>query len=267
MATIKIKNPNYVEGQSDKWIPISTFVQSKSDKIVTNEGDGTKYLSDDGTYKEVITEFTETDPVFSTSAAAGIKSSDISNWNSKTSNIGTITGIKMNGDSKGTSGVVDLGTVITSHQDISGKLDKTTAASTYLSKTDAASTYLGKTAKAASATSADSATKATQDASGNVITSTYATKSSVNAKQDAALKFENASASSWVNDSTYGDFPYRCDIACSGVTSSMYAEVVFSVPQAISGDYAPMCETKSGAVSIWSSKNETITVPTILITK
>ena len=37
---------------------------------------------------------------------------------------GTITGIKMNGASKGTSGVVDLGTVITSHQDISGKQDK-----------------------------------------------------------------------------------------------------------------------------------------------
>lgn len=31
---------------------------------------------------------------------------------------GTITGIKMNGESKGTSGVVDLGTVITAHQNI-----------------------------------------------------------------------------------------------------------------------------------------------------
>lgn len=57
--------------------------------------------------------FTETDPVFSASAAAGIKSSDITNWNNKTSNTGTITGIKMNGSSKGTSGVVDLGNVIT----------------------------------------------------------------------------------------------------------------------------------------------------------
>lgn len=36
---------------------------------------------------------------------------------------GTITGITMNGVNKGTSGVVDLGTVITQHQDISGKLD------------------------------------------------------------------------------------------------------------------------------------------------
>lgn len=36
-------------------------------------------------------------------------------------NSGTITGITMNGISKGTSGVVNLGTVLTSHQDISGK--------------------------------------------------------------------------------------------------------------------------------------------------
>lgn len=37
-----------------------------------------------------------------------------------TTNVGTITGIKMNGASKGTSGIVDLGTIIT---DISGKQD------------------------------------------------------------------------------------------------------------------------------------------------
>lgn len=38
-----------------------------------------------------------------------------------TKNLGTITEVKMNGASKGTSGVVDLGSVIT---DISGKQDK-----------------------------------------------------------------------------------------------------------------------------------------------
>ena len=60
---------------------------------------------------------TETDPVFSASAAAGITSADITNWNGKTSNTGTITGITMNGASKGTSGVVNLGTVVTSETD------------------------------------------------------------------------------------------------------------------------------------------------------
>ncbi|MBQ0112214.1 MAG: hypothetical protein KBT03_03700 [Bacteroidales bacterium] len=44
--------------------------------------------------------------------------------NGATANIGTITEIKMNGSSKGTSGVVDLGTVIT---DVSGKQDKITS--------------------------------------------------------------------------------------------------------------------------------------------
>ena len=41
-----------------------------------------------------------------------------------TKNEGTIIEVKMNGVSKGTSGVVDLGNVITEHQDISGKVDK-----------------------------------------------------------------------------------------------------------------------------------------------
>lgn len=43
-----------------------------------------------------------------------------------TKNLGTITEVKMNGASKGTEGVVDLGNVITEHQDISGKVDKVT---------------------------------------------------------------------------------------------------------------------------------------------
>lgn len=80
---------------------------------------------------------TETDPIFTASAAYGISSTDIANWNSKTSNVGTITGITMNGASKGTSGVVDLGTVLTAHQTVTlaggtnnGTLKLTTAAGT-----------------------------------------------------------------------------------------------------------------------------------------
>ena len=62
--------------------------------------------------------------------SGGIPDSDIASaatWNAKGN--GTITGIKMNGASKGTSGVVDLGTVITAHQDISGKADKSATVS------------------------------------------------------------------------------------------------------------------------------------------
>ena len=57
-------------------------------------------------------------------AAIPTKVSDLTNDSGFTTNTGTITGITMNGASKGTSGVVNLGTVITSHQDISGKEDK-----------------------------------------------------------------------------------------------------------------------------------------------
>lgn len=187
----------------------------------------------------------------------------VSGWGF-TKNAGTITGVKMNGSSKGTSGVVDLGTVITSHQDISGKLDASTAASTYLSKTDASNTYLGKTAKAASASTAD---KATQDGSGNNIVNTYATKTALNGKQNAGLKFTNITASNWVTDSTYSDYGYRCDMTCTGVTANDYAEVVFDVAEATSGIYAPVCETKTNIVSIWASETTSITVPSIIITR
>lgn len=65
----------------------------------------------------------------STVASQGLSNTEKSNARANigagTGN-GTITGIKMNGASKGSSGVVDLGTVITVHQDISGKVDKTT---------------------------------------------------------------------------------------------------------------------------------------------
>lgn len=90
--------------------------------------------------------------------------------------------------------------------------------------------------------------------------------SDVDSKQDKALKFTNLTASSWVEDTTYSDYPYRCDVACSGVTTDMYAEVVFDLDQATSGDYAPLCETKANAVAIWSKVNSSITVPLIVIT-
>lgn len=57
------------------------------------------------------------DALSNASVLSGISASDITNWNSKTSNVGTITGINMNGASKGTSGVVNLGTVITAETD------------------------------------------------------------------------------------------------------------------------------------------------------
>lgn len=53
---------------------------------------------------------------------AAVTETTVSNWGF-TKNTGTVTGVKMNGTTKGTSGLVDLGTVLTEHQDISGKAD------------------------------------------------------------------------------------------------------------------------------------------------
>ena len=103
----------YTKTESDSKYATPSQIPTKTSQLTNNSGFITS----------------EADPVFTASAAAGITSSDITNWNNKTSNIGTITGITMNGSSKGTSGVIDLGTVITSHQDISGKADKSVAIS------------------------------------------------------------------------------------------------------------------------------------------
>jgi len=64
-----------------------------------------------------------------------------------TANAGTITGITMNGASMGTSGTVNLGTVLTAHQDISGKADK---ADTVLETTLSRGRLSGSTVGAAS---------------------------------------------------------------------------------------------------------------------
>lgn len=81
------------------------------------------------------------------------------------------------------------------------------------------------------------------------------------------ITFTNATASTWVEDATYADYGYRCDIACTGVTADSFAEVVFDVAEATSGAYAPICETKANAVSIWSSSTDGITIPVIIITQ
>lgn len=92
---------------------------------------------------EDVTEFTETDPTVPSWAKANTKPdytadevgalpsdtfipekiSDLPNDKGYTSNIGTLTGVIMNGINRGTSGTIDLGSVITSHQDLSGKQD------------------------------------------------------------------------------------------------------------------------------------------------
>ncbi len=75
---------------------------------------------------EALVPLAETDPIFTASAAHGITSTNISNWNGKQSPQTTLSGYGIT-DAKIENGTITLGsntiTPITSHQDISGKVD------------------------------------------------------------------------------------------------------------------------------------------------
>lgn len=70
---------------------------------------------------------------------------------------------------------------------------------------------------------------------------------------------------SFSSDNTYSDYPYRGTYSNGGITSGMYAEVVFSLANANSGNYAPICETGNGVLYVYSKVNTSITIPTIVL--
>lgn len=69
------------------------------------------------------------DEGFVLSTAIPTDLSDLTNSPGYTTNVGTITGITMNGASKGTSGNVNLGTVLTAHQSLTNYYQKTQTSS------------------------------------------------------------------------------------------------------------------------------------------
>ena len=81
------------------------------------------------------------------------------------------------------------------------------------------------------------------------------------------LSFTDVPASTWVSDTTYTDYPYKCVLTCSGVLATDFAEVVLGVTEAVSGNYAPICLTAANSVTIYSKVNTTITIPTINIVR
>lgn len=83
--------------------------------------------------------------------------------------------------------------------------------------------------------------------------------------EPAVVTFDNVTASSWVSDSTYPDFPYRCAIPLSGVTATDVPLVVFDVEQSTSGEYAPIAQSYNGGIYVWSTKSVSVTIPSILV--
>lgn len=108
------EGPYYTKGETDTLLNDKQNVISSSNKLSAELISGLSSVATSGSYNDLSNKPTIPSEVTETT---------VSNWGF-TKNTGTITGITMNGTSKGTSGVVDLGTVITSHQDISGKANK-----------------------------------------------------------------------------------------------------------------------------------------------
>jgi hypothetical protein len=73
----------------------------------------------------------------------------------------------------------------------------------------------------------------------------------------------------WVEDSTYEEFYYKAELYCEDVTDEFFANVVFGVKEAISGNYAPISETKNDTVVIYAVEIplEDITIPSIACSK
>lgn len=84
----------------------------------------------------------------------------------------------------------------------------------------------------------------------------------------AKLKFTDTSvsATSFADDATYENYPYRAAVELSGVTASMTPEVVFSAVALADNDYAPVAECYNGGVYIYAADrpSDSITIPTII---
>lgn len=77
----------------------------------------------------------------------------------------------------------------------------------------------------------------------------------------------NVAASAWAADETYADYPYRAAIPLTGVTAASFAEVVLSPADAVSGAYAPVCETYAGGIYLYANAVPSVamTIPAIVI--
>ena len=113
-------------------------------------------------------------------------------------------------------------------------------------------------------------TSSSSDASAGIAASPKAVKAAydlANSNQGKNMYFSSVAVASnrFASDSTYAGYSYKGSVALTGVTSSMFAEVVFSPIDAVSGNYAPICETYNGGVYIWSKVDNAITIPAIAV--
>lgn len=82
------------------------------------------------------------------------------------------------------------------------------------------------------------------------------------------LQFANiaVATSTFVADTTYQDYPYRAALALTGVLSSMIPDVVLSLADATSGNFAPVAACYDGGIYLYAAAvpEAAITIPTII---
>lgn len=82
------------------------------------------------------------------------------------------------------------------------------------------------------------------------------------------LQFTNTTVAkaAFVADSTYQDYPYRASVTLTGVLSSMIPDVVLSLADAISGNFAPVAACYDGGIYLYaaSAPDTAMTIPTII---
>ena len=73
--------------------------------------------------------------------------------------------------------------------------------------------------------------------------------------------------SDWSSDTTYPDYPYKADIENEDATEDSVPLVVFSVQDAMSGNFAPVSQAFDGYVRIWAKEkpNQNIQISSIVI--
>ena len=75
----------------------------------------------------------------------------------------------------------------------------------------------------------------------------------------------SVATSAWVPSNTYSDYPYEASVTVTGCTSNHVPEVIFSVTDAVSGTFAPICVSGTNTVTIYATETPTadMTIPTI----
>ena len=80
-------------------------------------------------------------------------------------------------------------------------------------------------------------------------------------------KIEDTSVSTWAASTKYVDFAFQAQINIADLSESDFVNVVFGINEANSGNYASAIEQYAGYILVFSKVNNTITIPTIVVTK